>query len=135
MLDRWAKIAGIAAAVTIIVSAIAGPSVGAIFWLARLDSDVGLLRYEVDQLQSDVGDLQSDVGQLQSDVGQLQSDVGRLQADVERLQADVGRLQEGQRQIIEILQRLENGVSEIRVNLAGHTHDSSGQAQLPLDKQ
>ncbi len=92
---------------TIIVSAIAGPSVGAIFWLARLDSDVGLLRY--------------DVGLLRYDVGQLQSDVGRLQ--------------EGQRQIIEILQRLENGVSEIRVNLAGHTHDSSGQAQLPLDNQ
>lgn len=85
-----------------------------LLWLARLDSDVGQLQYKVERLQSDVGG---------------------LQADVEELQAQVERLREGQRHIIEILQRLESDVPEIRGNLIGHTHDSSGQAQLLLDRQ
>ena len=119
MLDRWSKIAAIAVAVVIIASAIIGPGVGGIFWLARLE-------YEVEGLQSDVGQLQTDVGQLKSDVGQLQSDVTKLQSDV-------SQLHEGQQEILEILQRLADDAPEIRDNLAGHTHDSDGRARFSLD--
>ncbi len=113
MLERWAKIAVIASAVVIVASAIIGPSIGGIFWLARLDSDVGRL--------------QDDVRQMQSDVGQLQSDVGQLQSDVEQLQ-------EGQRAILDILERLADDIPEIRANVADHTHDSDGRARFSLDR-
>ena len=106
MLDRWAKIAAIAAAAVIVASAIIGPSIGGIYWLARLDSDVG---------------------RLQQDVQQMQADIGQLQSDVEQLQ-------EGQRAILDILERLADDIPEIRANVAGHTHDSDGRARFSLDR-
>ena len=106
MLERWAKVAVIASAVVIVASAIIGPTIGGIYWLARLDSDVG---------------------RLQDDVRQMQSDVGQLQSDVEQLQ-------EGQRAILDILERLADDMPEIRANVAGHTHDSDGRARFSLDR-
>ncbi len=58
MLDRWYKIAAIAASAIIIVSAIVGPGIAGIFWLARLDNDVADLQKDVTELQEDVEKLQ-----------------------------------------------------------------------------
>ena len=91
MLERWYKIAGIAVAVVIVLSAVWGPSVGGIFWLAQLDSDVERLQEDVEQLQSDVEQLQSDVEQLQSDVGEMKEDIRlilfKLDAQAEKAQS------------------------------------------------
>ena len=106
MLDQWAKITAIAAAVVIIVSAVVAPSVGVIVWLARLDSDVT----------------------------RLQDDVEQLKDDVKQLQADVAGLQEGMREILDFLQRLANDNLRIWDNLSGHTHGDDGGARLPLGR-
>ena len=98
MLDNWAKIAAIVASVVIIAAAIITPSIGGIFWLAQLDSDVS-----------------------------------RLQDDVDQLKSDVEQLQDGQRAILDYLQRLENNDLENKANLSGHTHDPDGRPRLPLN--
>ena len=105
MLDRWSKIATIALAVVLIVSAIIAPSVGGVIWLARLNYDVERLQLDIDQVRSDVDQVRSDMDQVRSDVREIQ---------------------ESQRAILEILERLEN-------DLAGHTHDANGQAQFYRD--
>ena len=58
MLDRWYKIAVTAAALVIIVSAVLGPAIGMVFWMAQLDRDVTDLRTDVAELQTDVAELQ-----------------------------------------------------------------------------
>ena len=113
MLDRWYKIATIVAALVIIVSAVVGPSVGAIFWLARLDIDVAGLQKDVTDLQRDVADLQKDVAELQQNVAELQR---------------------GQAVMLDILQRLADDIPELRSELRNHTHDANGRVQLPLDR-
>ena len=119
MLDQWVKITAIAAASVIIVSAIIGATMGGIFWLVRLDSDVR--------------ELKTDVGQLQTDVGQLQTDVGQLQIDVAQMKLDIKQIQDNQQIIIEILRELSADVQESEADLIGHTHDSDGRARLPLN--
>ena len=106
MLDQWVKVTTIVAAVVIIESAVIAPSVGIIIWLAQLDSDVN----------------------------QLQADVEQLKSDVKQLQADVAGLQEGQREILDFLQRLANDNLRIWDNLSGHTHDANGVIRLPLSR-
>ena len=58
MLDRWYKIAVTAAALVIIVSAVLGPTIGMVFWLAQLNRDVTDLQTDVAELQTDVAELQ-----------------------------------------------------------------------------
>lgn len=58
MLNRWYQIFGIAAATVVIIATVAGPSIGGIFWLARLDRDVAELQKDVTELQTDVDELQ-----------------------------------------------------------------------------
>ncbi len=113
MLDQWSKVAVIAVAIVLIVSAVIAPSVGGIIWLARLD-------YDVDRVQTDVGQLQTDVGQLQTDVAQIRSDIEQLQ--------------EGQQIMIDILRELVDDVAETKADLTGHTHDSDGRARFSLDR-
>ncbi len=123
MLDRWAKVATIAAPVVFVVAAIIAPGIGGIFWLARLDSDVS-------HLQADVTEVQADVTQLQLDVGQLQLDVGQLQLDVAQIRHGVRQIQEAQQVMLGILQSLVDDRVTIREDLTGHTHDSDGRAQF-----
>lgn len=46
---------------------------------------------------------------------------------------NVEQLQEGQRAILDYLQRLENNDLENKANLSGHTHDPDGRTRLPLN--
>ena len=105
MLDNWAKIATIAAAIVIIVSAIIGPTIAGIFWLAMLDNDVR----------------------------QLQTDVEQLQTDVAQMKLDIKQIQDNQQIIIEILRELSGDVQEIKADLISHAHDPDGRTRLPLN--
>ena len=75
MLDNWYKIAGIAVAVVIMIATVVGPSVGGIFWLARLDSDVKRLQTDVERLQTDVEQLQSDMSGVREDIADVKADM------------------------------------------------------------
>ena len=106
MLDRWYKIAVTAAALVIIVSAVLGPAIGMVFWLAQLDRDVT-------DLQTDVTDLQTDVTELQTDVAELQR---------------------GQAVMLDILRTLADDIPAVREGLSNHTHDADGRVQLPVSR-
>ena len=105
MLDQWVKITAIAAASVIVVSAIIGATIGGIFWLVRLDSDVR----------------------------ELKTDVGQLHTDVAQMKLDIKQIQDNQQIIIEILRELSADVQESEADLIGHTHDPDGRARLPLN--
>ena len=78
--------------------------------VARLKTDVGVLKADVAELKADVGVLKADVAELKADVGVLKTDVAELKADVGVLKADVGVLKadvgEIRVAIQEILRRL-----------------------------
>ena len=82
MLDNWAKIATIAAAIVIIMSAIIGPTIAGIFWLAMLDNDVR-------QLQTDVAQMKSDIEQIQDNQQIIIEILRELSADVQKSEADL----------------------------------------------
>ena len=82
MLDNWAKIATIAAAIVIIMSAIIGPTIAGIFWLAMLDNDVR-------QLQTDVAQMKSDIEQIQDNQQVIIEILRELSADVQKSEADL----------------------------------------------
>ena len=75
MLDRWYKVATIAIAVVAIVSAIVGPSIGGIYWLARLDHDVT-------ELQKDVAELQKGQEAILEILRELADDMPEIRADL-----------------------------------------------------
>ena len=120
MLDHWYKITAVAAALVIIVSAVLGPTIGMVFWLAQLDRDVT--------------DLQTDVADLQTDVTDLQTDVTELQTDVAELQTDVAELQRGQAVMLDILRTLADEIPAVHEGLSSHTHDADGRVQLPVSR-
>ena len=113
MLDHWYKITAVAAALVIIVSAVLGPTIGMVFWLAQLDRDVT-------DLQTDVADLQTDVTELQTDVAELQTDVAELQR--------------GQAVMLDILRTLADEIPAVHEGLSNHTHDADGRVQLPVSR-
>lgn len=90
MLDRWSKIATIAVAVLLIVSAVVGPTIGGVVWLAQMNYDVKGLQVDMDKARAEIEQLQTDVVQLQADVQQIQ---------------------ENQQAILDILERIENGAA------------------------
>ena len=102
MLDSFYKTTVIVAGIAIIVSAIVGPTIGGIFWLARLDTDVAEVR----------------------------TDVAQLQKDVAQLQKDVAELQRGQAVMLDILRTLADEMSEMRADLDSHIHNEDGLAQF-----
>ena len=120
MLDRWYKIAVIAASAVVIAATITAPSIGGIFWLAQLN-------HEVETLHQDVAELQTDVAELQTDVAELQTDVAELQRDV-------AELQRGQAIMLEILQNLAKEMPELRTDLDSHIHGVDGQTRFPAVK-
>ena len=127
MLNRWYQVFGIAAATVVIIATVAGPSIGGIFWLARLD-------HEVTELQTDVTELQTDVDELQTNVSELQTDIVELQTNVSELQTDVDELKRGQAIILDILQNLANEMPELRNDLDKHIHDPDGGTQFPAGR-
>jgi len=82
MLDNWAKIATIAAAIVIIMTAIVGPTIAGIFWLAMLDNDVR-------QLQTDVAQMKLDIEQIQDNQQIIIEILRELSADVQKSEADL----------------------------------------------
>ena len=82
MLDNWAKIATIAAAIVIIMTAIVGPTIAGIFWLAMLDNDVR-------QLQTDVAQMKLDIKQIQDNQQIIIEILRELSADVQEIKADL----------------------------------------------
>ena len=113
MLDHRYKITAVAAALVIIVSAVLGPTIGMVFWLAQLDRDVA---------------------DLQTDVTDLQIDVTELQTDVTELQTDVAELQRGQAVMLDILRTLADEIPAVHEGLSSHTHDADGRVQLPVSR-
>ena len=124
MLDRWSKIATIALAVILVLSAVVGPTIGGVVWLAQMN-------YDVKGLQVDMDKARSEIGQLQMDVGQLQTDFQQLKTDVQQLQTDVQQIQESQRAILDILERIENGAA----SQADGPAQSSQTSLAPAEEQ
>ena len=75
MLDRWYKIAVIIASAVIIVSAIVGPGIGGVFWLARLDNDVANLQEDVTELQEDVATILSILQTMAEQTPEIRADL------------------------------------------------------------
>ena len=82
MLDRWYKVATIAIAVVAIVSAIVGPTIGGIYWLAQLDSDVTRLQTEVKELKTDIAELQKGQEAILEILRELADDMPEIRADL-----------------------------------------------------
>ena len=113
MLDRWSKVATIAVAVLLIVSAVVGPTIGGVVWLAQMNYDVKALQTNMDKVRAEIG--------------QVQTDFGQMQTDFQQMQTDFQQMQDSQQAILDILERLENGATSQADGSDGRTqfHQSS----------
>jgi chromosome segregation ATPase len=57
--------------------------------LARMESDVGLLRTDVAELKTDMTEVKTDVRELKTDMTEVKADVAELKTDVRELKTDM----------------------------------------------